>query len=121
MGAVGARQPSGHPGRRSGELPQLRFDRRTRRLRGPIQDSEAILAARAPFCRAVNACAASCAACAALFDEDSLAAQEHRTSVRQESRTVSRRVGLDEGDLGAWAGAWALMLWWREVGRWRRT
>ena len=78
----------------------------TRRLRGPIQDSEAILAARAPFCRAVNACAASCAACAALFDEDSLAAQEHRTSVRQESRTVSRRVGLDEGDLGAWARAW---------------
>ena len=93
----------------------------TRRLRGPIQDSEAILVARAPFCRAVNACAASCAAGAALFDEDSLAAQEHRTAVRQESTTVSRRVGLDEGDLGAWARAWAVMLWWREVGRWRRT
>ena len=77
-----------------------------RSLRGPIQDSDAILAARAVFCRAVNACAASCAACAALFDEDSLAAQEHRTSVRQESRTDSRRVGLDEGDLGAWARAW---------------
>ena len=28
VGAVGARQPSGHPGRRSGGLPPLRFDRR---------------------------------------------------------------------------------------------
>ena len=39
VGAVGARQPSGHPGRRSGELPQLRFDRRQRREREHAEET----------------------------------------------------------------------------------